>query len=72
MEMTAFKQAEDGNGYVVRIADRYGQGSGSSFTFDGQAFPLTIDPFDVVTLRLTRIDGAWHAGECDMLERPIS
>ena len=58
MEMTAFKQAADGNGYVIRVADRYGHGSQGSITFDGQEIALAVAPFDVVTLRLTLADGS--------------
>ncbi len=72
MEMTAFKQAADGNGFVIRVVDRYGHGSQGSITFDGQEIALAVAPFDVVTLRLTLADGAWRATECDMLERPSS
>ena len=70
VEMTAFKAAEDGNGYIVRLADRHGQGLTTTFTFDGQTFPVVIGPSDVVTLRLVQVNGAWQTSECDMLERP--
>lgn len=71
MELTAFKAAEDGDGYVARIADRYGRGSSGAITFESQTFPLSIAPFDVVTLRFTPVDGVWEVRECDMLERPL-
>ncbi len=70
LELTAFKTAEDGDGYIARLADRYGRGLSSTFTFDGQTFPVVIAPFDVVTLRIVQADGGWQTYECDMLERP--
>ncbi len=69
MELTAFKQADDDNGYVARVADCYGQGATGAVTFSGSDFPLEVAPHDVVTLRFAPADGGWHMTICDMLER---
>jgi alpha-mannosidase len=70
MEMTALKAAEDGDGYIVRIVDRHGRGGTGELGWYGESFPLSIAPFEVITLRLARTDGQWRATRCDMLERP--
>jgi alpha-mannosidase len=72
MELTALKPAQDGDGYVIRIADRHGRGSEGVLNWQGQAFPLVLGPFEVATLRLRRAQGRWQAIDCDMLERQIS
>ena len=71
MELTALKAAEDGDGYVIRIADRHGRGSAGVLNWLGQAFPVELKPFEVATLRLKRAHGGWEAVACDMLEREI-
>ena len=71
MELTACKAAQDGNGIIARVADRYGQGSRGQIHFGGQDFPLTLAPFEVKTLRFTQVGGAWQAAACDMLEQPL-
>jgi alpha-mannosidase len=71
MELTALKSAEDGDGYIVRIADRHGRGGQGTLHWIDQAFPVSLAPFEVITLRLTEEDGHWQATACDMLERPL-
>jgi alpha-mannosidase len=71
MELTALKTAEDGDGFVVRVADRHARGGAGELHWHGAAFPLSLAPFEVVTLRLTQRDGRWQTQPCDMLERPL-
>ncbi len=71
MELTALKPAEDGQGYIVRVADRYGRGGSGELRWMGQPFALTLAPFEVATLRLTRAGDQWQAVPCDMIERPL-
>jgi len=71
LELTALKVAEDGNGYIVRIADRHGRGGTGELYWLGERFPVTIAPFEVLTLRLTQRLGRWQATACDMIERPL-
>ena len=71
MEVTAFKAAEDGRGYIVRVSDRYGVGSQGEIVFDGQTFLLELKPSDVKTLRFVRGDDSWRVIESTMLERPM-
>ena len=71
MELTALKPAEDGDGYIVRVADRHGRGGEGELRWAEQAFPLAISPFQVLTLRLTQSNGQWRMAECDMLERSL-
>ncbi len=71
MELTALKPAEDGEGYIVRIMDRYGRGCAGDLVWQGQALPVEVKPFEVVTLRLKESNGAWSTTECDMLEREL-
>lgn len=68
LELTAFKAADDGDGYIVRLADRHGRGGSGELHWHGQAFPVAAAPFQVLTLRLTARDGVWGAAQCDMLE----
>lgn len=70
LELTALKPAEDGDGYIVRLADRHGHGGVGTLTWMGQAFSIACKGYEVVTLRLTRRDGEWRALPCDMIERP--
>ena len=72
MELTALKPAEDGDGFVVRIADRHGRGGAGKVRWQGAMFPLSVAPFEVTTLRLTQRDSRWQAQPCDMLERPAT
>ena len=69
IEMTACKPAEDGDGYIVRLADVHGRGGNGSLLWMDQSFPLEWSPFQVLTLRLTRREGRWQMHPCDMLER---
>lgn len=69
LELTALKPADDGDGYIVRLADRHGRGGAGTLRWLGQAFPVACRPFEVVTLRLTRQGEAWRAQACDLLER---
>lgn len=68
IEMTACKLAEDGNGYIVRLADVHGCGGSGSLVWLDQPFLLEWDPFEVLTVRLTQQEGRWQMQQCDMLE----
>jgi alpha-mannosidase len=70
MELTALKPAEDGDGFVLRIADCHGRGAQGELRWLDQSFPVALAPFEVLTLRLTQHTGGWQATLCDMLERP--
>ena len=71
MELTALKAAEDGNGNIVRIADRHGRGAEGILRWIGQEFAVALAPFEVATFRLTQAAGQWTLTPCDMLERVI-
>ncbi len=38
MELSAFKPAEDGDGYIVRVVDRHGRGAEGELRWGGQSF----------------------------------
>jgi hypothetical protein len=67
--VTACKAADDGNGWIVRLADVYGRGARTTFTWAGQPFALEVAPFAVVTVRMMPDNGRWAMERCDMLER---
>jgi alpha-mannosidase len=69
MELTAFKLAEDGDGYIMRVADRHGRGGEGDIRWLGAVFHLSVKPFQVLTFRLSQRSGGWTVAECDMLER---
>jgi alpha-mannosidase len=69
VEVTACKRAEDGNGYILRLADVHGRGSRTTLTWIGQPFVLDLAPFEVMTVRLRQQGGEWKMERCDMLER---
>ena len=71
MELSAFKPAEDGDGYIVRVVDRHGRGAEGELRWGGQSYPLSVNPFEVRTLRLSQDAGAWNLRTCDMLEREL-
>lgn len=71
LELTALKPAEDGDGYIVRIADRHGYGGVGELVWQGERVPLACKSWEVLTLRLVRRDGRWRALPCDMIERPV-
>lgn len=70
LEITALKAAQDGHGYIVRLADQHGRGGQGDLLWQKEKIPLSLNPFEVTTLRLSRRNGRWHAECCDMLERP--
>jgi len=69
MELTALKLAEDGDGYIVRVADRHGRASRGALIWGAQSFPVALEPFEVATLRLCSRGEGWEAVRCDMIER---
>ncbi|MGQ9683509.1 MAG: alpha-mannosidase [Anaerolineae bacterium] len=69
LELTALKPAEDGRGYILRIADRHGYGGVGTLHWQGQAYSIACKAFEVVTLRLVQEGGRWRAYPCDMIER---
>ena len=70
MELTAFKPADDGDGYIIRLADCHGRGAQGAVHWLGELFPISLAPFEVTTLRLTQGAGHWQATPCSMIERP--
>lgn len=72
LELTAFKPAEDGHGFVVRLADRHGRGGSGRIVYLGQPFEVTLAPFEVSTWRLQQAGEYWQLKPCDMIERPLS
>jgi alpha-mannosidase len=71
LELTSLKPAEDGLAYILRIADRHGLGGQGHLVWQGDLFPVVCQPYEVVTLRLTRQQDGWQIQRCDMLERPV-
>ena len=69
MELTALKLAEDGDGYIVRVADRHGRASRGALIWRAESFPLALEPFEVATLRVRQRERRWEAVRCDMIER---
>lgn len=69
LELTAFKPAEDGLGFVIRLADKHGRGGSGHFIWQEQTFEVSLLPFEVTTWRIFEENGRWHFMSCDMLER---
>jgi alpha-mannosidase len=69
VELTACKPADDGDGWIVRLVEGHGRGGPAVLTWQGQAIPLQLGAWEVVTLRLHQTGDAWQAQQCDMLER---
>ena len=42
MELTALKPAEDGDGYIARLADRHGRGGQGELRWRGERFPVRV------------------------------
>jgi alpha-mannosidase len=72
LELTALKPAQDGRGYVLRIADKHGRGGSGELKWEEQSFDIGLSPFEVATWRLYQEGGRWHLVPCDMLEQPLS
>lgn len=51
-EPAAFKPAEDGNGYIMRVVDRYGRGGQGALCRLGREFPVNLALFAIATFRL--------------------
>lgn len=71
LEMTALKPAEDGQGFVVRLADRHGRGGAGRLVWQGRAFDIALSPFEAGTWRLWPANGEWQLTPCDMIERVL-
>ena len=72
LELTALKPAEDGPGYVLRIADRHGRGGVGRLHWLGQAYAIACKSHEVLTLRLEPHERGWRARLTDMIERPLT
>jgi alpha-mannosidase len=68
LELTALKPAEDGAGYILRFADRHGLGGRGTLVWQGQAYSVTCNPYEVKTLRIWKSEGGWSLSEQNMLE----
>ena len=66
MEVTALKPAQDGEGYILRVADRHGRGSAGTLSWMGMSWDVHVAPFEVATWRLRRKD--WGSSQSDRLE----
>ena len=72
LELTAFKPAEDGEGFIVRIADRHGRGGAGEWRWLESCLQVSLEPFEVRSYRLLlREQQGWQLTPCDMLEQPI-
>jgi hypothetical protein len=71
LELTAFKPAEDGRGYIIRIADRHGRGGSGELLWLESRFSISLKPHEVRTCRLRPWGRGWRLVVCDMLERPV-
>jgi alpha-mannosidase len=71
IELTALKLAEDGRGYILRLADRRGHGGVARLTWLGQTYSTVCKAYEVVTLRMMQSDERWQVLPCDMIERPL-
>ena len=69
LELTALKIAEDGDGVIVRLADRHGLGGAGVFIWHGRRFDVACAPFEVNTYRLRQNNGLWDMVTCDMIEQ---
>jgi alpha-mannosidase len=72
MELTALKAAEDGDGYIVRVADRHGRGGSGNMHWRNERFPIGLQPFEVGIWRIHQRGGRWQMAACDMIERVLS
>lgn len=72
LELTSLKPAEDGAGFILRIADKHGLGGRGQLTWQGVKYPVACLPYEVITLRLFRQPEGWQIRTCDMLERAVS
>jgi len=71
VELTACKAADDGDGYIVRLAEINGRGGEVQFTWQGRQQPVEISAYEVVTLRLRVKEDVWQVERCDMLEQSL-
>jgi alpha-mannosidase len=72
LELTALKPVEEGDGYLLRIADRHGKGGVGRLTWMGQAFEVACRPYEVRAFRLERLGESWTLLPCDLLERLVA
>lgn len=70
LELTALKPAEDGDGYILRIADRHGYGGIGTLLWCGERYAIAAKGYEVITLRLAQRGDRWQALPCNMIERP--
>lgn len=53
VSLTAWKTAEDDNGYILRLTEIGGQPASGTVHLWGTTFPITLRPHQILTLRLT-------------------
>ncbi|NLE46215.1 MAG: alpha-mannosidase [Chloroflexi bacterium] len=70
LELTALKPADDGDGYILRVADRHGRGGSGYLTWTHESFPVAVAPFQVATFRIRSEAGQWTLSPCNMIEAP--
>ena len=68
VQVTAFKQAEDGRGYIIRLFEPTGQARATTLSLPGLDFsvPVSLNGFEIKTLRLD--PAARTVTETDLLE----
>jgi alpha-mannosidase len=70
VQLIALKQAEAGQGLVVRLFNPTAQAQTATVTLSGASRTLTLRPFEVVTYCVDLEKGAWV--ETNLMEEPVS